>query len=143
MEGGPWSAGNIVEGDGVEGGQRRLPGRCRGPRGGRPLCISCESPGSFERDSVIPRLEGLGAVVVLVVILVVVVGGGSCPEGIRTHSHLHVWFFTPSLPGCPRGALFRGEMLYLKAWFSVEGWWGGPYLQTDLILIPVAALTCK
>ena len=66
--------------------------------------------------------------VVLVVILVVVVGGGSCPEGIRTHSHLHVWFFTPSLPGCPRGALFRGEMLYPKAWFSVEGWWGGPLL---------------
>ena len=79
-----------------------------------------------------PGLEGLGAVVVFVVILVVVGGGGGGggghgPEGIRTHSHLHVWFFTPSLPGCPRGALFRGEMVYPKAWFSVEGV-GGPLL---------------
>ena len=124
-------------------GQRRLPGRCRWPRGVRPLCICCESPGGFERDSVIPRLEGLGAVVLLVVILRGRgVGGG--PEGAHTRSHSHLWSFTPSLPGSPWCPLL-GEMLYPKAWFSVERWGdgGGPYLQTDLILIPVVELTCK
>ena len=108
-------------------------GHCRGPRGVRLLCISCENAGGFERDSVIPRLQGLGAVVVLVVI-----PGG--PEGTRAQSHLPLRFFTPSLPGRPPSVMSsEGRCFRQRRGFPGRG----PYLQTDLTLIPVPALTCK
>ena len=91
-----------------------------------------------------PGLEGLGAVVVFVVILVVVVGlGGGTVQRAYAHihtctygfSHLH-FLAAPVVPSS------EGKWLIRRHGFPWRGW-GGPYLQTDLILIPVAALTCK
>ena len=67
--------------------------------------------------------------------MLVVIPGG--PEGTRAQSHLPLRFFTPSLPGRPPSVMSSQARCFSQR----RGFPGrGPYLQTDLTLIPVHLL---